>query len=319
MEVQCDMASVWKLGGLTPKDLARGVWLEIYEGDLFTRTAALSYYFLLALFPLLLFLTAMLGYFAERGTLLRASLLSYFSRVLPRSASALIYTTVEEINRNSTGGKLSFSIIAALWAASYGMVAISDTLNGAYGVRETRSWWRLRLSAIGLTMTLAVLIISALALVLYGGELGSAIAGYFNQGALFLVVWNFVQVPLVLAFVLLAFALIYYFSPNVLGQKWYWITPGSFIGVALWLLVSFLFRVYLRYFDSYSLTYGSLGAVIILMLWFYLTGAAILIGGKINAEIENAAAKAGVPGAKHHGEKISEEEKAAQEEIKIDS
>ncbi|MBA2339653.1 MAG: YihY/virulence factor BrkB family protein [Pyrinomonadaceae bacterium] len=302
------MASGWRLGGLTPKELARHVWLEIYEGDLFTRTAALSYYFLLALFPLLLFLTTMLGYFAERGTALRTSLLNYFSRVLPRSASALIYTTVEEINKNATGGKLSFSIFAALWAASYGMVAISDTLNGAYGVRESRSWWRLRLSAIGLTIALSVLIISALALVLYGGEVGGAIAGYFNQGGLFLVVWNIVQVPLVLAFVLLAFALIYYFSPNLLDQKWYWITPGSIIGVALWLLVSFLFRVYLRYFDSYSLTYGSLGAVIILMLWFYLTGAAILIGGKINAEIEAAAAEEGVPGAKHHGEKIAPEE-----------
>ncbi len=166
---------------------------------------------------------------------------------------------------------------------------------------------------------LAVLIISALALVLYGGELGSVIAGYFNQGPLFLVFWTFVQVPLVLLFVMFAFALIYYFSPNLLDQKWYWITPGSIIGVALWLLVSFLFRVYLRYFDSYSLTYGSLGAVIVLMLWFYLTGAAILIGGKINAEIENAAANAGVPGAKHHGEKIAEDEKVAQEEIKIDS
>jgi membrane protein len=114
--------------------------------------------------------------------------------------------------------------------------------------------------------------------------------------------------PVVLLFVLLAFALIYYFAPDVREQKWYWITPGSLAGVGLWLLVSFIFRLYLRYFDSYSLTYGSLGAVIILMLWFYITGAAILIGGKVNAEIENAAARAGVPGAKMHGEKEPDEE-----------
>jgi membrane protein len=107
----------------------------------------------------------------------------------------------------------------------------------------------------------------------------------------------------VLAFVLFAFALIYYYAPDLKHQKWYWITPGSLAGVALWLLVSFVFRFYLNYFDRYSVTYGSLGAVIILLLWFYLTGAAILVGGKINAEIEQAAARAGAPEAKLPGEK----------------
>jgi membrane protein len=112
-----------------------------------------------------------------------------------------------------------------------------------------------------------------------------------------------VQWPIVLAFVLLAFALIYYFAPDLKHQKWYWITPGSLAGVVLWLLVSFAFRVYLRYFDHYSVTYGSLGAVIVLLLWFYLTGAAILVGGKVNAEIEHTAARHGAPDAKLPGEK----------------
>jgi membrane protein len=103
----------------------------------------------------------------------------------------------------------------------------------------------------------------------------------------------------------LAFALIYYFAPDVKDQKWQWITPGSVIGVLLWLLVSFGFRIYLHFFDSYGATYGSLGAVIILMLWLYLTGAAVLIGGEINAEIEHAAAEAGVPEAKQRGEKTA--------------
>jgi membrane protein len=188
------------------------------------------------------------------------------------------------------------------------MGAISESLNAMYGVKESRPFWRVRAAAIGLTITLAVLIISALLLILYGGEIGEGIAVYFNQGSNFIAVWVIAQVPIVLAFVLLSFALIYYFAPNVYDQKWYWITPGSLIGVSLWLLVSFFFRIYLRYFDSYSVTYGSLGAVIILMFWFYLTGIAILIGGKINAEIENAAAQAGVPEAKHHGEKTAEDE-----------
>jgi membrane protein len=111
-----------------------------------------------------------------------------------------------------------------------------------------------------------------------------------------------VQWPIVLAFVLLAFALIYYYAPDLKHQKWYWITPGSLAGVALWLFVSFCFRLYLNFFDRYSVTYGSLGAVIILLLWFYLTGAAILVGGKVNAEIEHAAAESGAPEAKLPGE-----------------
>ncbi len=297
------VVSIWKLGGLKWRELARRVWLEVYEGDLFMRAAALSYFFLLALFPLLLFLMAMLGYFAEAGTALRKNLFSYLSRVVPPSASQLIYTTINDISNEADGGKLSFGLLAALWFASYGMGAITETLNAAYGVKESRPWWRVRLSAVGLTGALAVLIISALALVLYGGEIGEAVANRFRLGEAFTLASIILQWPAALAFALLGFALIYYFAPDLYHRKWYWITPGSVIGVTLWLLVSFCFRVYLRFFDRYSVTYGSLGAVIILMLWFYLTGAAILVGGKVNAEIENAAAERGAPEAKLHGEK----------------
>jgi len=297
------MASAWELGGLTWKELGRRVWNEIYEGDLLTRAAALSYYFLLALFPLLLFLIAMLGYFAEAGTELRRDMLRYLSTVVPRSASTLIRNTVDEITQNTGGGKLSFGLLAALWAASYGMGAISETLNSAYGVRESRPWWKVKLTAIALTIVIAVLTIAALTLVLYGGDIGEALAIRLGLGEVFTMAWKILQWPIVLAFVLFAFALIYFFAPDIHEQRWYWITPGSLVGVGLWLLVSFIFRLYLRYFDNYSVTYGSLGAVIILMLWFYLTGSAILIGGGVNAEIENAAADAGTPGAKRHGRK----------------
>lgn len=295
---------MWKLGGLTRRELGRRIWLEIYEGDLFTRAAALAYYFLLALFPLLLFLMAMLGYLAEAGTALRKDLLTYLGRVVPHSASQLIYTTIDEITKEADGGKLSFGLLAALWFASYGIGAITETLNAAYGVKESRPFWRVRLSAVGLTIMLAVLIISALALVLYGGEIGEGVANSFGFGEAFTLASHILQWPIVIAFLLLAFALIYYFAPDLHHRKWYWITPGSLTGAALWLLVSLCFRIYLRSFDRYSVTYGSLGAVIILLLWFYLTGAAILVGGKVNAEIENEAAKMGEPaGSKLRGEK----------------
>jgi membrane protein len=298
-----ERASVWKFSNLSWRALGKRVWLEIYEGSMLTHAAALSFYFLLALFPLMLFLITILGFFADSGTELRSQLLATLSRVVPYSASTLIYTTVDEIGQNADGSKLSFGILTALWIASSGMGAISEALNAMYGVRESRPWWKVRLASVGLTVALAVLIISALLLILYGGEVGEAITNYFNQTKDFETFWIVAQVPVVLAFVFLTFAMIYYFAPNLYDQKWYWITPGSIIGILLWLLVSFLFRIYLRYFDSYSVTYGALGAVIVLMLWFYLTGVAILIGGKINAEIEGAAAEVGVTGAKHHGDK----------------
>jgi len=298
--------SFWKLGGLHWKTLLRRVWRELYTGTLLTHAAALSFYFLFALFPLLVFLVTLIGFFAGRGTELRASLLGYLRRIVPASAFALINTTLDEISKGASGVRLWLGLVTALWFASLGVAALSDSLNAMYGVRESRSWWRVRLSAVGLTAALAVLIISALMLVAYGGEIGESIAGYFNQGELFTTIWMILQVPVAIAFVLLSFAMIYYFAPDLYDQKWYWITPGSAVGVLLWLTVSAVLRVYLRYADSYSLTYGSLGAVIILMLWFYVTGVAILIGGKINAEIENAAALAGVPEAKQYGEKEAE-------------
>jgi len=296
-------ALVWQISNLSWRALGKRIWLEVYAGSLLTHAAALSFYFLLALFPLMLFLITILGFFAESGTELRSQLLTTLSRVVPYSASTLIYTTVDEIGQNADGSKLSFGILTALWIASSGMGAISEALNAMYGVRESRPWWKVRLASVGLTIALAMLIISALLLILYGGEIGLAITNYFNQTKDFETFWIIAQVPLILAFVLLTFAMIYYFAPNLYDQKWYWITPGSIIGILLWLFVSFLFRIYLRYFDTYSATYGTLGAVIVLMLWFYLTGVAILIGGKINAEIEGAAAEVGIEGAKHHGDK----------------
>jgi membrane protein len=291
------------MGGLTWRELCARVWKEINDDDIFNRAAVLGFYFMLALFPLLLFLTALLGLFAQGGTELRNSLLSYLSRVVPVSAYTLIYETVNEITESSGGGKLSFGLLAAIWASSNGMLSIVDTFNEAYHVRESRPWWKSRLVAIALTVALSVLIISALLLVLYGGHIADAVSARFGFGAAFTLAWSVLQWVIVLAFVFLAFALIYYFAPNVHCQALRWVLPGMVVGVALWLIASMLFRLYLRYFDTYSTIYGSLGAVIILMLWFYLTGLAMLIGGEVNSEIEHAAARAGVEDAKLPGEK----------------
>jgi len=301
------MASLWKLGNLGWRELAKRVWHEIQEDEVFGRAAELSYYFLLALFPFLIFLTSTIGIVVGSGTGTRHALFNYLARVMPPSAFQLIDSTLWEVSSSSGGGKISLGILAALWAASNGLSAITTSLNIAYDVKETRPWWKQRLTAIGLTMALSVLIISALLLVVAGGHIADWLASVYGLGSTFPLVWKIIQWPFVLASIILAFALIYYFAPDLRKQAWKWLTPGAAMGVALWLLVSIAFRVYLHFFDSYSKTYGSLGAVIILMLWLYFTGAAVLIGGEINSEIENAAAKQGEPEAKEKGEKSPED------------
>lgn len=259
---------------------------RINEDDVFGRAAQLSYYFLLALFPLLLVLINLLGYFAQRGTDFRAKLLSYLAAVMPSSAVTLVHTTLDEITDASGSGKLSLGLLAALWAASNGMGAISQTLNTAYDVKETRSWWKVRLISVVLTIALATLIIAALAIVLYGGTIGDALASAYGLSDAFNAMWSILQWPIALGFVLFTFNLIYNIAPNVPGHRRRWLSPGAFVAVALWLAISFLFRLYLHFFNSYSVTYGSLGALIILMLWFYMTGVAILIGGEVNCELD---------------------------------
>jgi membrane protein len=167
--------------------------------------------------------------------------------------------------------------------------------------------------AVGLTAGLSILVIAALVLVMGGGRIADYLATIYGLGAFFTVSWKVLQWPIALAFMLTAFAMIYFFAPDLRDQDWKWITPGSVIGVVLWLAVSFAFKGYLHFFDSYSKTYGSLGAVIVLMLWLYLTGFAVLIGGEVNSEIENAAAQKGAPDAKAKGAKSPRSNNRSQE------
>jgi len=305
------MASLWKLGGLSWRDLAKRVWSEVQKDKVFGRAAELSYYFLLALFPFLIFLTSVIGLILGSGTGTRHTFFQYLARIMPPSAFQLIDNTMYEVSESSGGGKLSFGILAALWAASNGLGAITESLNTAYDLKESRPWWKQRLTAIGLTMALSILIIGALILVVAGGRIAEWLAAHYGLGPVFPIGWKIIQWPVVLACMTFAFALIYYLAPDFREQAWQWLTPGAVIGVALWLLVSLAFRIYLHYFNSYSATYGSLGAVIILMLWLYLTGAAVLIGGEVNSEIENAAAKQGDPEAKEKGEKAPNDKNGA--------
>jgi membrane protein len=279
--------SLWKLGGLTPLRLTRLAIKKINTDQVGTRSAALSYYFILALFPMLLFLVSLVGVIAGPGSHFRETILSSVGRLAPGSASDLIHRVVNQTLKSGSGIKVAAGIVGALWAASGGIGAIIVSLNVIYQTNETRPWWKQKLTVVGLTLALAGLIILALVLVLYGGKLGGVLANDVGLGSAFGLAWKVLRWPVAFAAMLLSYSLVYYYGPNLEVRRWYWVTPGAAVGVALWLLASLGFRIYLRFFNTYSATYGSLGAVIILLLWLYITGFAILVGGQVNWVIEN--------------------------------
>src|SRR6266576_830766 len=170
---------------LLSKEFWIRVWTRSEEDEILGRAAQLSYYFLLALFPLLVFLITLLGYFNGAGSHLQRRFISYLGDVMPPAALQLVVVTLDEITKGRGTGKLSLGILLALWAASSGVNALAQALNAAYEGTETRSWWKVRLTSIAMTLALSILIVSALILVLYGGQSGEALAARINAGQAF--------------------------------------------------------------------------------------------------------------------------------------
>jgi membrane protein len=304
LSTEQQIASIWALGGLQWRELVRRVWGGIDQTDLINRAYELAYNFLLAVFPLLVFLVTLFGIFASGASKLSSNMFFFVQQALPPVAYRLLMSTLSEVNKNAAG-KLTFGLLFALYTGSGGMTQLISTLNAAYEVRETRPWWRVRLISLGLTIALSVLSVIALLFVFGGKSLIVFVGSQIGLATTFMLLSSVLQWTLGLVFVVIAFATVYYFGPDVREQHWYWITPGSIAGVVLWALASAALRAYLRFFDTYSTTYGSLGAVIVLMLWFYVTGLAFLIGGQINSTIEHAAAEHGHLEAKPAGAKAA--------------
>jgi len=279
------MPSPWSLGGLTLLELARRVVFSIKKDGMMERAASLSYYFLFALFPTLLFLTAMLGLLPVPG--LWDTLMTYAAQVLPGDAATLVNRTVSEVLRGASGGLLSVGALAALWGASSGMASIVFALNVASGVTDFRPWWLRRLIAIALTMAFSVFTLIALLLLVFGERIGETVATWFGLGHAFAVTWKVLQWPVVALLVLTGITLVYQLAPAV-SRRWQWVSPGSVFALLSWLGTSFGLRIYLKYFGNYNAMYGSIGGVIILMLWLYLSGLALLAGAEINSAIERA-------------------------------
>jgi len=285
------LRSLWNLEGIPVKVIVKNTWNSMFADNLLGRSAELGFYFLFALFPTLFTACSVLGLAARSAVHIYENLLQYLSIVVPPAALGTVLDAFNQTTAAASSGKLTFGLVAALWSASVGFSAIQDSLNVVYRVKENRPYWRARLSAIGITFMLSIVITLILASLLA--------ADFWARLARLHIYHHFlatcVSVSLrsagwLVATILLSFlfALIYYFGPDVKVSQWRWLTPGSAIGMLGWLVASLGLRLYVHYFNSFSATYGSLGTVITLLTWFYLSGLMLLLGGEINSEIEGA-------------------------------
>ncbi len=286
--------SLWDLHGVPLWVLAKRTWKSMVADHLLDRASELGFYFFFAVFPTLFCASSILGLAARSADQIYGRLLNYLALVIPGPALGTVLQTFNQISAAATTGKITFGLIGALWSASAGISAIQDTLSVVYKIQDTRSFLKARLYAIGLTIILSVIVTIILAS-LFGTSLVPAMAHHRIQFPLLaelaaaaakLIGW-FVAIALLA----LSFSLIYYWAPDVKFRRWQFVTPGAAFGILGWLLASLGFRVYLHYFNTFPVTYGSLGAVIILLTWFYITGLMILLGAEIDSEIAAAAAE----------------------------
>ena len=280
---------------LSWSELARRTWREVVDDDVPGLAAQLSYYFFLALFPAILFLLALASFFPL------SNITDDVGRSLGPFVSPQVLELIQEQMRrlanNENGGLLTFGVAGALWSSSAALVSIVSALNRAYDIEEGRPWWKVRLVAIGLTLGIAVIVLIALSLVLVGPTVAEKLGQSTGWGAPFEWTWLVLRWPLVFALIAVGIGLIYYFGPDA-DQDWVWITPGAVAATILWLFVSLLFKIYVANFTDYEGSYGTVGGVIVVLLWFYVSGIAILTGAELNAEIEHASPYGKAPGQK---------------------
>lgn len=282
------------LGGLTPRELAVRTWHKIDENEIQTRSAAIAFYAMLALVPFIgLILTLAVRLLPDlTGGSAQASAISNqtvqqfratMQQALPKEASEEIERQIVDIQKKPPVGLISFGLAITLWLASSLFVAVIDALNRIYGVHERRGFVKLRLVAILMTVVQAVILIGSLVLIVAGPELFQWFG--FRTANSWLATST--QYAIVLVMVLASFALTYFVAPDS-DQKWEWITPGSLAGSILFLLATVLFRVYVQNFGNYGKTYGSLGGVMVLLFWFWISSLVLLGAAQVNKLIEDS-------------------------------
>ncbi len=280
-------------------ELAKRTAKEVIDDDCLGMAAQLAYYLALALSPALIVLVALVSYlpFSVLDGLIQA-----INRIAPAEIVSLARDQISELAAGNSGGLLTIGVLGAVWTSSSALTAIVSTLNRAYEVTESRPWWKVRLLAIALTLGVALFIIGATGLLLAGPMIARYIESATGFGSAAADIWSVLQYPLAFALASLGIAIIYYYAPDA-DQDWVWITPGSIVACVLWLIASFGLKVYVTQFGNYNETYGALGGAAILMLWMYLTGLAILVGGEVNSEIEHALPQGKAPGERTPGQR----------------
>jgi membrane protein len=279
-------------------DLFKRTWGAISKDNVTGLGAQLAFYFLLALVPALVFVVSLVSLMPADPI---QALMHQLGTVAPPSVTQILQDQLTEIMAGDHGGLLTLGILATLWSSSAAMVAIIETLNRAYDIDEGRPWWKVRVTAVLLTVATALFIVIAFSLVIAGPTAAEWVARQTGVPQIEWI-WKIGQWPFVFAMIVLGVGLVYYFAPDA-EQEWEWITPGAVLATVLWLAASLGFKLYVTSFTDYNETYGSLGAIIVLMLWFYLSAVAILIGAEFNAEIEHASPHGKSPGEKVPGQK----------------
>jgi membrane protein len=254
--------------------------------------AALSYYFVLSLFPALILLSAVVAYLPVPNLFNQA--LDFMARFVPPDSMGIIKRVLADVISPNRGAFLSFGILGTLWAASGGFAATIEALNMAYEVEETRPFWKTRPLAIGLTFLIGALLLLALAVMVVGPRFGEWLASKAHVSHVFAVIWPYLHWTISVAFTVLAVEALYFLAPNV-KQRFLATLPGAVLAVGCWIGLSYLLGIYFRSFANFNKTYGTLGAAVALMVWLYWTGFAMLVGAELNAELAKVSAAGKVP------------------------
>ena len=244
--------------------------------------AALSYYFVLSLFPALIFWSAVVAYLPVPNLFNQA--LSVMSHFLPADSMGLVRRVLSDVVGPNKGTFLSFGILGTLWAASGGFSAAIEALNIAYEVQDDRPFWKTRPLAVELACVTGALLLIALSVMIVGPRFGEWLAGRVHLSNLFVLLWPYIHWSIAVGFTILAVETIYYLAPNV-KQRFLATLPGAILAVGCWIGLSYLLGIYFRHFANFNKTYGTLGAAIALMTWLHWTGFAMLVGAELNAEL----------------------------------
>lgn len=254
------------------------------ENDMTTYASALAYRAIFSLFPFLLFLIAMLGVLDLQEFF--AWLREQVSLVLPPDALELVNPVIDQMQHQESG-LLSVGILVALWSASIGVRSLMNAMNKAYGVEEGRPAWKLMLLSVLYTIGLAVILLLMAGLMIVGPQVIEWLASQVGLKDIVVILWTWLRWPVVVFLMMLVVAVLYYVTPDV-EQEFRFITPGSVLAVIVWIAASMGFGLYVSNFGNYDATYGSIGAVIVLLLFFYISAAVLLFGAEMNAVIEHA-------------------------------